>query len=974
MLRFGTVLCLLLVWGLATAERITIRTNPDAPSQLELRNLTLPDGSEVQYYVIRGQPVVIDIDGEEELEAEHVEIDLTNRLLRVIGYGIFRGAEETIAGDDLIVELDDETFSGRDVLIVTEAIDVLGVDASRVPGQIDVTSGRFSPCSRCEQQIQDYSFRAARLELYPGDRLVAFEVTVLIRELPVFFLPVLVVPLAPPDRQPRLSISQGTASERAEVALDWPYVAGGAALGTFSLRYYADIVPGAGNLFTNGLLGGRTRESYLGGGIDHRFFTDTGAGRFEFFYQPSFIQYGSGLEPSGKTRDQFRLRFRYDTAEELSDLPRVSLLLERDDERLQRILEYDLRLENAAGGLEGAFSSQGFIDLEPDEGPSGPSYGEPQRTLARLELRPQAERFSVGPFSLSNLLFDLGVFEGRAAPSAQRFGVISALRLLERHSLTLEPVQPWSGLELSGRSDFQGQYYSGGQRLIDWDSELNLRQNFGIGSISLRFDRDINEGETPFRFDGIGLGNAVSLFGDLELTPFPWLRFTSSERYTFVDERRPDLEGPGPLQSRLSLFGNLNWLSLDFETTYDIKDADPGTLVSSLTLRAPEPRLDASLTYRYIQDLQVEPNRVGGGLIDETATEAELRFGLRPYFDLSLSGGYTFEPPLPEEPGGIRDFWQPLELTAVFGTLDQNDSAPGLQLSYERDLNRREPRSFSVDASAALPPFEISLSQTFDFEDERIDNASFGVRWRGVAILEARGLPLLPARVVGLELDPEAAQNYSVNLFEDRPDGGTPRWRLSYTTVRDPTFTNRDGGEGLYRNSRLEALVNLQEGQFGSVYYQLDLSANLLLADDQQPLTYLANTDLDFFVDVASTVGLQATLRYNAALNAEQDGIGRATLDLEDVAATVKLFDQLYLSAILERETWTLSSPTPVDGAFNFQPIFQVVWDRCCWALYGRWNTQTGAISITLTTPGADSGFRQAFDTPLTLPGRGGAP
>ena len=29
----------------------------------------------------------------------------------------------------------------KDVLIVTEAIDVLGVDAERVPGQINVTGG-----------------------------------------------------------------------------------------------------------------------------------------------------------------------------------------------------------------------------------------------------------------------------------------------------------------------------------------------------------------------------------------------------------------------------------------------------------------------------------------------------------------------------------------------------------------------------------------------------------------------------------------------------------------------------------------------------------------------------------------------------------------------------------------------------------------------------------------------------------------
>ncbi len=962
---------LLTASSLALAETITISTpEGDETSRLEIRTLTLPGGEEVEYYVIRGSPVTVTIGETQEIEAEHLEIDLTNGLVRIIGFGTIRTEEETLAGENLVVELDDETFQGQDVLIVTEAIDVLGVDATRVPGQISVVTGRFSPCARCDQETEDYGFRAKRLELYPGDRLVAFEVTVVVRDLPVFLLPILVVPLAPPDRQPRLSIQQGSAGERAEVALDWPYVSGASALGTFSLRYYADVIPEQGNFFTNALLGGRTRESYLGGGFEHRFFTETGAGALEFFYEPGFLEYGPGGEAVGKTQDEFRVVFRYDTAPELTGIPRVSLFFERDDERRQRIAEYSVRLENAVPGLRGVFSSRGYIDLEPFEGPTEPSYGEPFRTLARLELFPEAEAFSVGPFSVSGIGLDLGVFEGRPSPSARGFAIVSALRLLERHTLTLSPVRPWPGLELAGFSAFQGQYYSQGQRLIDWDSNLSASQNFGIGVFNLRFRRDINEGETPFRFDTIGLGNVVSLSGDLRLTPFPWFTFTASETYTFLDERRPDLEGPGPLQSRLSLF-NLSWLTLSVENNYDFREGDPGTLISTLTLRSPEPRVGASLSYSYIQDLLVEPNRVGGGYVDETGTEVEWRFGLPPAFDLSLSGGYTVEPPLPQTPGGVRDFWKPLELTLIVGTLEQGDLSPGLQLTYERDLNRGEPRAFRLDFTAQVAPFEVNLNQTFDFVNNRVGESEFGVTWRGVARLELIGYPLIPVRAVGLEPDPAATATYSVNLFEDRLDGGAPRWRVSYSTLRDPTFTNLEGGLGLYRNSQLALRVNLQESQWGGVYYRLDLSSTVRLADDALAFSYLANTDLAFFVDVANTVGLQATLRYNAFPNAEGTGVGQATLGLNNVAATVKLFDQLYLSAIIEQETWTLASPTPVTDAFNFQPIFQVSWDRCCWALYGSWNTATGAFAITLTTPGAESGFRQEFSSPLTLPGRG---
>lgn len=964
------VFLLLLALGAALAETITISTPPgDETSRLELRNLTLPDGSEVQYYVIEGSPVTLRVGERQEVEAERVEIDLTSRVLRIVGFGTIRTGSETVSGENLTLDLEDETFSGRDVLIVTEAIDVLGVEASRVPGQISVVSGVFSPCSRCGQETEDYGFRAKRLELYPGDRLVAFEVTVVVRALPVFFLPILVVPLAPPERQPRLAVTQGTRSSRAQIALDWPYVSGPNALGTFSVRYYADVAVGEGNFVTNGLFGGRTRASYLGGGIDHRFYTDTGAGRFEFFYTPGFITYDSANSPSGKTRDQFLVRFRYETAPELAGVPQVSVSVERDDAREDRIVEYGVRLENATGGIRGVFSSQGFIDLEPREGPDAPSYGEPSRTLARLELTPEAERFGIGPFELSGLGLDLGVFEGRASASAQRFGVVSALRLVERHRLTLTPVTLWPGLELSGFSDFRGQYYSLGQRLVSWDTEFSASQNFGFGALNLRFSRDINEGETPFRFDAIGLGNVIGLAGDLRLTPAPWLQLTTSGSYTFLDERRPDLEGFGPLTSRLELFGNLGWLGVSVENRYDIREADPGTLITTLSLRSPEPRVAASLSYSYIQDLLVTPDRVGGGYRDDTGTAAQLRFGLPPGFDFSLSGGYTFEPPLPDAPGEPRDFWKPLKLGLSLGSLQQGDLAPGLQLDYERDLNRGEPRRFSVNATATVEPFELDLAQTFDFVNERLSESTFGVTWRGVARLELTGLPIIPPRTVGLELS--GAQTYGVNLLEDRADGGPARWRLSYSTIFDPAFTNLEGGQGRYRNSQLTARVNLGAAQLGGVYYRLDLASTVLLADDARRLSYLANTDLAFFVDLYSTVGLQATLRYNAFAGPAATEVERATLNLENVAATVKLFDELYLSAIIEREQWTLKSPSAAEDAFNFQPVFQVAWDRCCWALYGSWNTATGAVSITLTTPGSDRGFRQEFPTPLTLPGRG---
>src|SRR5690606_701379 len=187
----------LAVWlsSLATAARIVIDAASDPDSRLDIRTLGLPGGEEVQLYVIEGDGLVITID-DDVLKADYVEFDLTNRLVRVIGFGSFTTGGETVEGYGLIIDLSAESFLADDVLIITEAIDVKGDSASRVPGLIRVALGEFSLCSRCGQVVEDYGFKAARLELYPGDRLVAFDVTVLIRAAPVLHLPLMVLPLA----------------------------------------------------------------------------------------------------------------------------------------------------------------------------------------------------------------------------------------------------------------------------------------------------------------------------------------------------------------------------------------------------------------------------------------------------------------------------------------------------------------------------------------------------------------------------------------------------------------------------------------------------------------------------------------------------------------------------------------------------------------------------------------------------------
>lgn len=946
---------------LAPAFAATLRIS--GGDRLELRTVTLPDGSTVDYVILTGSPVTLSLDQDQTLIAEHIEIDRSSRVVRVIGYGSFRSGGETIAGYDLVVELDAEIFSGREVLIVTEAIDVIGLDAERVPGQIDVRSGRFSPCSRCAQPVQDYGFRAERLTLYPGDRLIAYGVTLLIRELPVAYLPLLVVPLAPPERQPRFSISSGSATRRAEIALDWPYVAGSSAYGTASLRYYADVAPGQGGALGNALLGGRVLTSYLGGGFDHYFFTEAGRGQLRFFYTPAFIDPSA---PGGKSRDQFQVRFRYES--ELERLwPQVTLLIERDDARRQRLVEYDLTLRSQAAGLQGSFRTRGFIDLDVSDTVSEPAYGAPRRTVAQLELSPQAPEFRAGPLQLSDLSLDLGIFEDRA--SSRRLGEFTAQgRLLARYRALLEPVSLWPGLTLSGNTAFGGQYYGSGERLIAWDTELSLRQGFGIGELSLQFNRTIREGETPFTFDAIGLGNVIDLQSALSLRPAPWLRLTSSQRTVFVDERRPDAAGPGPLITTLALFDNLAWIDLELRNSYDLREGDPGTLDTRLTLRAPSRDVDASLSLNYLRDLNVTEDRLGLGLRDESRIGLEYRFGVAPYGALRVRGGYTFNPRPPAAPGEVADFYDPLLVELTLGR--QN---PRLNLSYEHDLNRRQPNRLAIDLSAQLTPVELRLQQTIDYRLARVGGQSppwsslFSVRWRGVASVELRGAPLVPLGLVGLERSPTAIEPWSLTLIDDL--SGLD-WRLTYQFRRDASL---NAGRGGIRDRSLDLLLNVGDTQLGGVRLSGNFSARWLLADDLRLQSYLASSNLGISADLYTTVGLSGRLAYSAVaqeLGGEQVFTTRR-LTIDNLAIAVRLVDQLYLAAIFN-DVWNLLDTARVtpQSPFNIQPELRLIWDRCCWALYGSWDTATGAITLRLTTPGGSQGLPLEFDSGLRLPGR----
>src|SRR5690606_28449688 len=406
---------------------------------------------------------------------------------------------------------------------------------------------------------------------------------------------------------------------------------------------------------------------------------------------------------------EFQVRFEY-ADEEVLGPPFTSVSLRRDDQVLPFIWEASARRVEVVSGVQGVFTSQVFLDLEPADTFRFPSYAggrTPLQTLARLELRPEDfSDLNLGPLRLERLLLDLGAFEDFSNPinrSAALTPTISAGRVVESHAVRLERFGLWSGFTLQGRTDFTGYYYGTAERQVEWLNRLEARQGFGdTGSLSLTFNRDVREGETPFRHDLITYRSRTDLLGAFVLTPLPWLRFEQRGGYVFYDDRNPGQPGSAPWASPLTLLRNVVLVTLPVRNSYDLAESDPGTIDATLDLRR---RGDVQLqaTIRHVDDLAVLPDRITNEAVDDTATYLSAPATISGAIDLRVNTAYRYAPPEPE-PSEPRDHFDDLQVNLTLGTLRQDDRAPGLALTYARDLDAGAVSDFGVELTTRLGP------------------------------------------------------------------------------------------------------------------------------------------------------------------------------------------------------------------------------------------------------------------------------
>ncbi|GEM49918.1 LPS-assembly protein LptD [Deinococcus cellulosilyticus] len=584
--------------------------------QLELRNVTLDDGTVQEYIILIGEPVELKID-DSVIKADRVEYNKSARELRLIGRAKYitktKGSdgnstsEQTLEGDDLKVDLSIEGVEGEDVFITTQNILVKGDVVQRIPGQIGVQGGYFTPCARCGRTPNDYAFSASTMWIYPGNRIVAYDVKVLIADTPVFYLPALVFMLNK-ERPTKLEVGQSP-TDGWTVSADLPYLITADSFGTLFVDYY------------------QNRDVPIGVKVDHTL--------YNLFGQNNTSKLQVWMDPKGVGRQGVDWVFNVDVKGNQPALAAKSGLdysfsISRNDKQEFNVLPIQAEVK---GEWEGFSARIGYYNVIDGDGNNQVARFSEPRKLPEIEFDPKAIKVFRVNYDPKLLL---GYYEGESNPlnpSARRAGDrIAAFRAQYSHSLSWA-WKPWSTADLNLTQTFNGQYFSTDERAVQQTFTANFTNTFSTGnSISLTYLFEYLEGETPFTFDRVPKRKTHTLGVSANAQPAPELSLSAQQTIDFEKKADEQQNGtvslnynPKPVSISVTYSENVflhrpqsisgtfrvtqDTLSMAVGASYDYGNPDPnpiryrsprfGDLTVDFSYTSPDKGHTASLNYIY---------------------------------------------------------------------------------------------------------------------------------------------------------------------------------------------------------------------------------------------------------------------------------------------------------------------------------------------------------------------------------------
>ncbi|GGJ37146.1 LPS-assembly protein LptD [Deinococcus roseus] len=720
-LRFFIVF-IMVVFGWAQARTIEIVQ----AGQLELRNVTLDDGSVQEYIILIGTPVELKID-DSVIRANRVEYNKSARELRLIGRAKYitqnknadgTTTDQTLEGEDLKVNLEIEGVEGEDVFITTQNILVKGDAVQRIPGQIGVQGGYFTPCARCGRTPNDYAFTASTMWIYPGNRLVAYDVKVLIADTPVFYLPALVFMLNK-ERPTKLEIGQDE-KDGWTVGADLPYLISADSFGTLYVDYY------------------QNRDVPLGIKIDHTL--------YNAFGQQNTSKFQVLMDPKPVGSQGVYWVFNVDVKGNQPALAAKSGLdysftASRDDRSSFNIIPVQAEVK----GEWEAFSVRvGYFNVI--DGDTDPQVALPYQTrkLPEVEFDPK----SVKVFRVTyDPKLILGYYEGPSNPlnpSARRAGErIAAFRAMYSHTLSWS-WKPWSTADLNINQSFTGQYFSTDERAVEQNFTANFSNTFSAGnSISLNYTFGYSEGETPFTFDSVFKRKNHTLGVTVNLQPAPEMSLSAQQTIDFEKKRDEQPSGTATL--------NYNPKPISISVTYreNVFKHQPEAISGSFNINQDTLSLRVSTSYDYGNpDPDPAKNRPGkfGPLYTDVSYTSPDRFyatSLKHVYDLDKQQAISLQ--------ANASFTGPLEgLDELFGVTRWEDYTPSTYSATLEELYNYQSSLWSGTLTASREQVKFTVTHSLNTGADvnqiwkgslnaRLDIGNFYAAFAGPLDLNRRG-------------------------------------------------------------------------------------------------------------------------------------------------------------------------------------------------------------------------------------------
>ncbi len=902
---------------------------------LELRNVVVEDETgrkETQEFVIISGPrVELQID-KSKVIAQRIEFNKTRRTLTLVGKGIYTsvttnkdGSEniQTLEGNDLVVGVADEGVQGQDVLISTTALEIIGQEIQRIPGQINVDGGYFTTCAKCGRNPNDYAFRARNLVIYPGDRLIAYDAQVLLADDPIFYFPILVMFLGEERFQPKISIGKSDL-DGLTFSVGLPFVLGDQAFGFSTLNFYQNRDPAFGfetkfqayDLFSDSL--GATNTLNFSAKLDPKPLISAG----KYFDDAGGYLYDYSLNWQGRwmTLTDQGLKFSID----------IKRADSKTDITLQKITSSEFKVQTSFPdfNFDATYSDRYLHNDNSDS--SNPSnlntnVAEPQNVLKKPEvvfdLKPWKDiweipnlnadfKFTLGNYHApTNLANRQALTEATIDPKSQvKFS--DASRLKAEYTLGYNK-DLWKGATFSVTNNYTGQFFSNGDRAVSVQLGSSFNQIWDRNNFKVQYDFTRIEGLSPFNFDA------------------PPTRASSSQTVSASGTLSP-LEG----------------ISLTANQSYDLLQKDPtkqnaAQFGASLNLGSFWKAVPIAFDYTVQRNFFQVGGEPWGVLTNWTASG---KYNQAP---LSLSAYTSWQA---TSSVVAPSNFSPLLLQA---TLGEPSGQNRLDLSLNRDLNKDEWYNgnfsflgFQKPETPNAPVWQVGANETYTFNNPKIQGSeniaiSSGNLNKTNLLLEhnfllkdqvaepedsSEGKGLFKATLTNTQAISDRGSNtFSLGFGSSDYDLEKDAWGLPLLTA---SYSMNDYRQSLKASLEVSA-PGLTDPEWR--FRNINISGNQEIVQDR--------------------LALQIGANYNRVLNNQNI---LETLNLNPLRLIVALGEVEHPAAYLE--TSLLYNIQVTDGKYYtiqnpLQPTIALIIDRCCWALRGELNIAKGSIKFSWLIP-----------------------